>query len=89
MDRQLALLTDVLKKGRIWALNLGENPQISRGAWEKFTADLKDTRVSFMYVSEHHLLRTNLKERMIEAIRENRRCPPSHICLCLQTTLVP
>ena len=37
LDRQLALLTEVLKKGRIWALNIGENFNISLGAWETFT----------------------------------------------------
>ena len=73
LDRQVKLLTEVLKKGRIWALNIGENMNVSRDAWETFTEDLKQTRVSFMYVSEHHLVRTNLKQRMMEAIRENRR----------------
>lgn len=73
-DRQLAMLTDVLAKGRIWALNVGENANITLGAWERFTKDLQKTRVSFMYVSEHHLVRTDLKQRMMNAIRENRRC---------------
>lgn len=73
LDRQLQLLTEVLKKGRIWALNIGENMNISKAAWERFTAELQHTRVSFMYVSEHHLVRTDLKQRMMDAIRENRR----------------
>ena len=73
LDRQVKLLTEVLKKGRIWALNIGENMNVSRNAWERFAEDLKQTRVSFMYVSEHHLVRTNLKQRMMDAIRENRR----------------
>ena len=73
LDRQLKLLTEVLKKGRIWALNIGENANITLGAWQTFTEDLKQTHVSFMYVSEHHLMRTDLKVRMMDAIRENRR----------------
>ena len=80
LDEQLHLLTAVLKKGRIWALNIGENMNISRAAWERFTQELKETRVSFMYVSEHHLVRTNLKQRMMDVIRENRRCSnTSHV----------
>lgn len=78
LDHQLQMLTEVLKKGRIWALNVGENMNISRKAWEHFADELKHTNVSFMYVSEHHLLRTNLKQKMMDAIRDNRRCsfPP-------------
>lgn len=36
--------------------------------------------MGYLYVSEHHLLRTNLKVRMRNIIRENRLCvltPPS------------
>lgn len=73
LDKQLKLLTEVLKKGHIWALNIGENENISLDAWEQFTQDLEETRVSFMYVSEHHLMRTDLKQRMMDAIRQNRR----------------
>ena len=72
-DEQLLRLTEVLKKGRIWALNAGENFEISLQAWETFTKELQHTAVAYMYVSEHHLARTALKKRMQDAIRENRR----------------
>jgi len=72
-DEQLLRLTEVLKKGRIWALNAGENFEISMQAWEKFTKELQHTAVAYMYVSEHHLVRTDLKRQMQDAIRDNRR----------------
>ena len=72
-DEQLLRLTEVLKKGRIWALNAGENFEISLQAWESFTKELQHTAVAYLYVSEHHLARTDLKKRMQDAIRENRR----------------
>ncbi|KAL0037779.1 hypothetical protein WJX77_011584 [Trebouxia sp. C0004] len=75
-DEQLLRLTEVLKKGRIWALNAGENFEISMQAWEKFTKELQHTAVAYMYVSEHHLVRTDLKRRMQDAIRDNRRQAP-------------
>jgi hypothetical protein len=73
LDRQLGLLTQVLKNNRIWGLNVGENFNISLEAWETFTEALASTSVSFMYVSEHHLVRTDLKNRMMDVIRENRK----------------
>lgn len=75
-DEQLLRLTEVLKKGRIWALNAGENFEVSMQAWEKFTKELQHTAVAYMYVSEHHLVRTDLKKRMQDAIRDNRRQAP-------------
>ena len=79
-DEQLLRLTEVLKKGRIWALNAGENFEISLQAWETFTKELQHTAVAYMYVSEHHLARTDLKRRMQDAIRDNRRYCCSLTC---------
>ena len=76
-DDQLRRLTnEVLKHRQIWALNIGENFNISLEAWQEFTDALVDTSVSFLYVSEHHLLRTDLKVQMKDAIRKNRRYQP-------------
>ncbi|GMH43620.1 hypothetical protein BSKO_11542 [Bryopsis sp. KO-2023] len=76
-DSQLDHLTRVLQLGRIWALNVGENFNISLEAWEKFAKCLGSTCVAYMYVSEHHLQHTPLKKDMRDAIRENRqRAPP-------------
>lgn len=79
-NRQLELLTEVLKSGRIWALNIGENFLVTLDAWQQFTDALPSTAVSYLYVSEHHLLRTNLKVQMRDAIRGNRRLAPSPTC---------
>lgn len=73
LDSQLEHLTEVLRNRRIWALNVGENFQISLDAWRKFTDALGETAVAYLYVSEHHLARTDLKIRMRDAIRINRK----------------
>lgn len=39
-DAQLAHLTRVLKKGHIWALNIGENFKLSAQAWNTFAEEL-------------------------------------------------
>lgn len=72
-DPQLEHLTHVLHLKRIWAVNVGENFRISGRAWTAFCAALPDTHVGFMYVSEHHLMGSNLKVKMRDHIRENRK----------------
>jgi hypothetical protein len=72
-DEQLAHLSRMLRRGTIWALNVGENFNTSTDAWRSFCDALPQTRVSYLYVSEHNLLQTDLKIRMRNAIRENRR----------------
>ena len=54
--------------------------QITIPAWRKFTDQLHLTCVGYLYVSEHHLLRTNLKVRMREVIRGNRSCAFPSLC---------
>ncbi len=58
------------------ALNVGENFRVSLPAWAAFATALPATAVAFLYVSEHHLGATNLKQRMRDAIRANRRRAP-------------
>ena len=69
----MAHLVQVLRRKRIWALNVGENFNISLPAWEMFTGALSDTAVAYLYVSEHHIKGTSLKTDMRDAIRENRK----------------
>lgn len=88
-DAQLRRLTEMLKVNRhIWALNVGENFEISLQAWKEFTDALEQTSVGFLYVSEHHLLRSQppLKPQMRAALRRNRdrlllegRVPPARL----------
>lgn len=73
LDPQLEHLARVLTNKRIWALNVGENFQVSIDAWERFTRALAETAVGYMYVSEHHLKHTNLKIQMRNVIRVNRK----------------
>ena len=79
LDAQLRHLGEVLGNKRIWALNVGENFQITNQAWERFTLALEDTAVAYLYVSEQHLRNTDLKVRMRDAVRLHRRCdlPPT------------
>ena len=42
-------------------------------AWERFAAALPQTAVGYLYVSEAHLEGSDLKTRMRDAIRQNRR----------------
>ena len=73
LDAQLEHLSQVLTSKHIWALNVGENFQISITAWERFSKALEATAVGYMYVSEHHLKHTDLKIRMRDVIRVNRK----------------
>ena len=76
-DAEIDKLIDVLKLGRIWAVNLGENGDVSKDAWRRLAAALPATAVSFLYVSEHHILRTDIKDKLRAAARANRsRLPP-------------
>lgn len=77
----------LLKQGRIWALNVGENFAVSLSAWADFTAALPETLVSYIYVSEHKLRGTDLKNRMRTAIRYNRKVlGPRDPVLCANVT---
>ena len=62
------MLLNVLKKKCIWALNLGENYEISPAMWDEFTEELRKTNVTHLYVSEH-VINTKLKIRMRDVIR--------------------
>jgi hypothetical protein len=70
LDSQLVKLTDVLKLGRIWAVNVGENFAISLQAWHDFAHALCETAVAHLYVEENNLAGTNLKNlvRFCESI---------------------
>lgn len=87
LDAQLRHLGEVLGNKRIWALNVGENFQITNQAWERFTLALEDTAVAYLYVSEQHLKNTDLKIRMRDAVRIHRRYDLPRLGL-LQTPLL-
>lgn len=42
-------------------------------AWRRFCDVLPETAVAYLFVSEQHLSGTDLKARMRDAIRANRR----------------
>jgi hypothetical protein len=47
LDSQLEHLTRVLKRNRIWAVNVGENFRVTREAWTAFCDALPETQARF------------------------------------------
>eukprot|EP01052_Picozoa_sp_SAG31_P022532 SAG31_NODE_1795_length_7248_cov_682.054833_5_plen_1228_part_00 len=80
LDAQLEHLGRVLKRGHIWALNVGENFKISSQGWTRFLADLKYTHVTHMYASEPNFggITHDVKKKMRDVIRENRKKDGRH-----------
>mmetsp|Transcript_60505 Transcript_60505/g.136748 ORF Transcript_60505/g.136748 Transcript_60505/m.136748 type:complete len:487 (+) Transcript_60505:361-1821(+) len=70
-DPQLALLAKVLQRGKIWALNIGENYNVSPRGWDHFAQSLVLTNVTHMYASEH-VISAELKTTFRDIIRANR-----------------
>ena len=73
-DQLLGLTRRVLANRHIWCLNVGENYGVHMSAWQYFKNELPNTAVAYLYVSEHHLKGTKLKDEMRDAIRLNRKC---------------
>lgn len=71
-DEQLQKLTALLRKKKIWCINLGENYNISTHGWTSFCSLLPKTFITHMYVSEH-TISSKLKVTMRDHIRENRK----------------
>ncbi|KAI3437870.1 hypothetical protein D9Q98_000316 [Chlorella vulgaris] len=76
LDEQLDRLVCLLRRRRIWALNLGENFNTTQPAWQRFCEALPGTAVAHLFVSEQHLAGSCLKVRMRDAIRANRSAAP-------------
>uniref|UniRef100_A0A7R9UCF2 Uncharacterized protein n=1 Tax=Pinguiococcus pyrenoidosus TaxID=172671 RepID=A0A7R9UCF2_9STRA len=71
-DAKLDKVITILKHSKIWALNIGENYEISTAGWAKFAEELKETWVTHMYMSEH-IVSAELKTKMRDSIRLNRK----------------
>ena len=78
LDTQLNHLLEVLKNGNIWAINIGEASKVSRKGWERFANTLSETNITHMYASENTLLTKELKKKMMDSIRENRKKDKRH-----------
>ena len=50
LDKQLGKLTEVLKLGRIWAVNVGENFNVTLPAWQRFAERLPETAVALSLI---------------------------------------
>jgi hypothetical protein len=78
-DEQVIRLIKILQMPscKIWCLNIGENYQVKMKTWEKFTAGLKDSKITHMYASEHTITHA-IKDQMRAAMRENRKKHDMH-----------
>ncbi|CAG9461207.1 unnamed protein product [Pedinophyceae sp. YPF-701] len=74
-DEQLDKIVELCQsKWNIYAVNIGENAEISMKAWDKFTQALPLTNIAYMYMSEHLVVKMPwLKDKMRENMRENRK----------------
>lgn len=63
LDKQIDRLCDVLRLERIWAINVGENFEVTQNAWQRFARALPATAVAHLYVEENNLLGTTLKNQ--------------------------
>lgn len=70
-DAEMDLLVEVLRRGRIWCVNLGENYKVTTQRWWQFCDELAHTQVTHMYVSDH-VIPAELKTSMRSVIRANR-----------------
>jgi len=77
-DAQVLHLLEILKRGHIWCLNLGETYNIKTMTWEKFAKGLKKTNLTHCYLSEH-TISTKLKDKIRSIVRENRKKHYRHI----------
>ena len=76
-DEQMMRLLKVLENGNIWCLNVGETYKVKTRTWEKFTEGLVRTSVTHTYASEH-TISIELKDKIREIIRENRKKHDRH-----------
>lgn len=76
-ERQFNKLIEILRMKRIWALNIGENYNITPAMWGKFCEILPDTHLTHIYVSEH-VITTKMKDKIRDLIRENRKKHSKH-----------
>lgn len=63
LDKQIDRLCDVLRLERVWAINVGENFEVTQNAWQRFARALPATAVAHLYVEENNLQGTTLKSQ--------------------------
>ena len=78
-DAQVLRLLEVLMLPtcQIWCLNIGETYNVKTKTWKQFAIGLRKTKVTHMYASEH-TISGELKDRIRETIRNNRKKHDKH-----------
>jgi len=91
-DEQVLRLLEVLMLPtcNIWCLNIGETYNVKTKTWKRFAMGLRKTKVTHMYASEH-TISGELKDRIKETIRNNRKkhdkhCNPNNLEVIVQCT---
>jgi len=79
-DSQIKGLIELLRKKKIWCLNIGETYEVSNEGWQYFCDMLPTTFVTHLYVSEH-VISAELKTLMRSHIRDNRKKHTKHCSL--------
>eukprot|EP00520_Triparma_pacifica_P000469 CAMPEP_0118660228 /NCGR_PEP_ID=MMETSP0785-20121206/15558_1 /TAXON_ID=91992 /ORGANISM="Bolidomonas pacifica, Strain CCMP 1866" /LENGTH=1050 /DNA_ID=CAMNT_0006553435 /DNA_START=177 /DNA_END=3329 /DNA_ORIENTATION=- len=76
-DTQVFKLIEVLKRGFIWTLNIGETYNVRPDTWAYFAQELIHTNVTHMYASEH-TISGKCKLNIMESMRVNRKKHDMH-----------
>ena len=70
-------LIEVLKRGYIWTINVGELYNISNDTWNLFARELPNSNITHMYASEHTMSK-ECKLSIMATMRENRKTHKRH-----------
>jgi len=80
-DEQMTELMNLLQnKSNLWAVNIGENYEVTKKGWNEMCDLLPNTNVTHLYVSEH-IIHLDLKNKMRMHIRANRKKHTLHSAL--------
>lgn len=74
-DPHMWALVEILKRRRIWALNIGETDGVSSAGWRHLLENLESTALGYLYISETVFQQEDLrgtKVQFIERLRTNR-----------------
>ena len=72
-QNQLTIVVNLLQRGHVWSINLGETNDISNDAWcDCFANHVESTNLCCMYASLQHPKQKQVKDRIQASLRANR-----------------
>ena len=70
---QLTIIVNLLQRGHVWSINLGETNDISNNDWcDYFANHVESTNLCCMYASLQHPLQKEVKQKLQVSLRANR-----------------